>query len=189
MSTWDSRATLELVLNAKKNSPDAWEALYRRCAGEMGEFCRRFLGPRDRLRRVYQTEDILQEAFLTAMQHISRLENDASFYAWIRTIIRRRIALNRRDTLRDRGGLDASDRASLDSFEQELALADESARVLDAILELFPEHPEAMAVFSYVQFEEGCTPDNLSQTLGISRRTVYRRLTEAVKALRKRLQG
>ena len=189
LSTWNSRATLELVIEAKKKRPEAWEALYNRCSQEMGQFCRRFLGPRDHLRRVYETADILQEAFTTAIEQIGRLENDASFYAWVRTIIRRRIALNRRDTLRDRGGYDATDRAVLDSYEQELALADESARVLDAIIELFPQHPEAMAVLSYVQFEEGCTPEVLSKTLGISRRTLYRRLEEATKALRKRLEG
>jgi RNA polymerase sigma-70 factor (ECF subfamily) len=189
MTSWSSRKTLELVLAARDRRPEAWDALYKRCSEDMGKFCRRFLGRRDRLRRLYETEDILQEAFLRAFQHIDRLENDASFYAWVRTIVRRNIALKRRDTLRDSGGHELSDRATLDSYENELALADESARVLELILELFPEHPEAMAVFSYLQFEEACTPESLTETLGISRRTVYRRLEEAARLLRKRLEG
>jgi len=186
-STWDSRATLELVFEARNARPEAWAALYRRCADDMARFCRRFLGPTDRLRRHCETEDILQEAFLTAMENISCLRNDASFYAWIRTIIRRRISLRRRDTLRDREGYDGDNRAALDSFETELALSDEAVRVLDVILELFPQHPEEMAVFSYLNFEDNCRPEDIERTLGLSRRTVYRRLDEAVRLIRQRL--
>ncbi|MBI4605667.1 MAG: sigma-70 family RNA polymerase sigma factor [Planctomycetes bacterium] len=188
-TTWRSRDTLELVKEARKNRPDAWAALYERCAEGMRSFCRRLVGPEDPLRRIYETEDIVQEAFLAAMEHISRLENDAAFYAWVRTIIRRRISLKRRDTLRDRTDFDPNDRPSLDSFESEVALSDEALRVLDAILVLFPEYPEAMAIFSYVHFEDGCKPEVLADALGLSRRTVYRRLDEAAKLLRARLEG
>jgi RNA polymerase sigma factor (sigma-70 family) len=188
-TTWNSRSTIELVREARKQRPEAWAALYRRCSEDLGNFCRHFLAPGDELRRFCETGDILHEAFLLAMEHIDRLENDASFYAWIRTIVRRRISLRRRDALRDRSDLDADDRAKLDNFEEELALADEAVRVLDVILELFPEHAEAMAVFCYVQFEEDCTPEKLVERLGLSRRTVYRRLTEATELLRARLES
>jgi len=153
----------------------------------MFEFCRRFLGPRNRLRRVCETEDFVQEAFVQAMENVDRLENDAAFYAWVRTIIRRRISLHRRDDLRERDGLDPAQHADSSADSDRIALAEEAIRILDAILELFPEHPEAMAVFSFLQFEDGCSPDDLVETLGLSRRTVYRRLEQAIGLLRARL--
>jgi len=185
--TWSSRDTLELVQAARKQKTEAWAALYERCAGRMRRFCRRLVGREDPLRRIFETEDLVQEAFVAAMEHISRLENDAAFYAWVRTIIRRRISLRRRDTLRDRGDLNGDEHASPDAYTHEITLADEAVRILDAILELFPEYPEAMAVFSFVNFEEGLKPEVLADTFGLSRRTVYRRLDEAAKLLRARL--
>jgi RNA polymerase sigma factor (sigma-70 family) len=187
LPTWSSRATIELVLEAKKNRPEAWAALFKRCETDMAGFCRHFLGPNDPLRRVCETQDILQDAFLQAMEKIEHLENDAAFYAWIRTIIRRKISLHRRDDLRDKLGAEEVDRATLDTHEKELATSDEAVRVLDAIIELFPEHQEAMTVFSLLQLEKGTTPEQLVETLGLSRRTVYRRLEEAAQLLRERL--
>ncbi|MBI4606081.1 MAG: sigma-70 family RNA polymerase sigma factor [Planctomycetes bacterium] len=188
-STWSARATVELVLEAKKKSPKAWGALFKRCETDMANFCRHFMGPNDPLRRICETQDILHEAFVQAMEKIDCLENDAAFYAWIRTIIRRKISLKRRDDLRDRLGAEAMDRGALDTFEKDLATSDEAVRVLDAILELFPEHPEPMTVFSLLQLEKGSTPETLVDSLGMSRRTVYRRLEEGAKLLRKRLEG
>lgn len=186
--SWSSRATLELVLEARQHRPEAWKALFERCESDMARFCRHFMGPHDPLRRLYETQDIVHEAFALAMDKIHCLQNDASFYAWVRTIIRRRIAVKRRDELRDKlGDGTLIDRAAMDDFEKTLADTDESVRVLDAVLELYPKHPEAMAVFAFLQFEEGCTPDSLAQRLEISRRTVYRRLEEATKLLMGRL--
>ena len=93
---------VELVLEARKQRPEAWRELFERCESEMVRFCRRFMGPRDPLRRLYQSQDIVQEAFATAMRKIESLENDASFYAWVRTIIRHKIAVKRRDELTNR---------------------------------------------------------------------------------------
>jgi RNA polymerase sigma factor (sigma-70 family) len=189
MTTWNSRATVELVLEAKRKAPEAWGALFKRCETDMANFCRHFMGPNDPLRRIYETQDIVHEAFLMAMEKIDRLENDASFYAWVRTIIRRKISLKRRDDLRDQLGAEAVDRATLDTHEKDLSSSDEAVRVLDAVIELFPENAEAMAVFSYIQFEKDCTPESLAASLGMSRRTVYRRLEEATQLLRKKLEG
>ncbi len=188
-TTWSSRNTLELVQAARNKRPEAWAALYERFAERMRKFCRHLVGREDPLRRIYETEDIVQEAFMAAMEHLSRLECDAAFYAWVRTIMRRRISLNRRDVLRDRGDLDADNRAAADIYTREVTLADEAVRILDAIIALFPEYPEAMAIFTYVHFEDGCKPETLGDALGISRRTVYRRLDEAAKLLRARLEG
>ncbi len=189
MESWNSRATVELVLEARKQRPEAWQALFRRCEAEMVRFCRRFMGPKDPLRRLYHSEDIVQEAFATAMRKIQSLENDASFYAWVRTIIRHKIAVKRRDELRDRPtATDTREPCAHDAHENERITCEESLKVLEMILELFPQYPEAMATFAMVHLEEGVTPDSLAELLKISKRTVYRRLEKAMKLLRNRME-
>ncbi len=190
MESWSSRATVELVLEARKQRPEAWQALFKRCESEMVRFCRRFMGPKDPLRRLYHSEDIVQEAFATAMRKIQSLENDASFYAWVRTIIRHKIAVKRRDELRDRPvAEDADEPSAEDVHEKERITCEESLKVLETILDLFPQYPEAMATFALVHLEEGVTPDALADMLKISKRTVYRRLEEAMKLLRQRMEA
>ncbi|MBI4601340.1 MAG: RNA polymerase sigma factor [Planctomycetes bacterium] len=189
MTSWDSRATVELVLQARKQRPEAWKALFERCESEMVRFCRRFMGPKDPLRRLYHSQDIVQEAFATAMRKIESLENDASFYAWVRTIIRHKIAVKRRDELRERPITEGVDEPAIeDTHETERSTCEESLKVLEAILELFPQYPEPMATFAFVHLEEGVTPERLAEMLGVSKRTVYRRLEEATKLLRQRME-
>jgi RNA polymerase sigma factor (sigma-70 family) len=189
MTSWSSRATVELVLEARKQRPEAWQALFERCESEMVRFCRRFMGPKDPLRRLYHSQDIVQEAFATAMRKIQTLENDASFYAWVRTIIRHKIAVKRRDELRDRPMVEGIDEpVTEDPHEKERVTCEESLKVLETILELFPQYPEPMATFALIHLEEGVTPESLADMLEISKRTVYRRLEEATKLLRQRME-
>jgi len=190
MEHWNSRETVELVLEARKQRPEAWKALFERCEAEMVRFCRRFMGPRDPLRRLYHSQDIVQEAFATAMRKIQSLENDASFYAWVRTIIRHKIAVKRRDELRDRPAAeDLKEPGAEDGHEKERSTCEESLKVLETILELFPQYPEAMATFALVHLEDGVTPESLAEILEVSKRTVYRRLEEATKLLRQRMEA
>jgi len=190
MSTWSSRATVELVLEARQQRPEAWQELFERCEKEMVRFCRRFMGPRDPLRRLYHSQDIVQDAFATAMRKIQTLENDASFYAWVRTIIRHKIAVKRRDELRDQPAHEGiAEPAAEDHHEEERATCEESLKVIEVILELFPQYPEAMAAFAMIHLEEEFTPEKLAEMLGVSKRTVYRRLEEATRLLRGRMEG
>ena len=187
---WSCRATVELVLQARHQDPRAWKALFERCQSEMLRFCRRYMGRRDPLRRIYQSEDIVQDAFATAIRKIDSLKNDAAFYAWVRTIIRHKIATKRRDGLRETLASPAEEpAASDDGHERELATCEESLRVVESILELFPEYSDAMTAFALVHLEDGFSADRLAEVLGVSRRTAYRRLEEATNLLRARLEG
>jgi RNA polymerase sigma factor (sigma-70 family) len=188
MESWNSRATVELVLQAKQQRPEAWKALYERCEGEMVRFCRRFMGARDPLRRLYHSQDIVQEAFATAIRKIDTLENDASFYAWVRTIIRHKIAIKRRDELRETPISEIEEQPTEDTYQHEIDTCEESLRVIECIVELFPNYPEAMASFALVHLEEGFSPERLAELMDVSKRTVYRRLEEATKLLRQRLE-
>jgi len=189
MPTWNSRATVELVLEARQKRPEAWQVLFKRCETEMVRFCRRFMGPRDPLRRVYHSQDIVQEAFATAMRKIQSLENDASFYAWVRTIIRHKIAVKRRDELRDLPPTDGTaEPSSEDSHQEERATCEESLKVLESILELFPQYPEPVAAFAMVHLEDDLPAEKLAEMLGVSKRTIYRRLEEATKLIRQKME-
>src|SRR4029453_3057167 len=135
MSNWSSRATVELVLEARHKRPEAWKELFERCEAEMVRFCRRFMGPKDPLRRLYHSQDIVQEAFATAMRKIESLDNDASFYAWVRTIIRHKIAVKRRDDLRDRPIVEGTEEpVAQDPREAERATCEESLQALEGNL-------------------------------------------------------
>lgn len=181
------RATVELVLDARQKRPEAWQELFERCQSEMVRFCRRFLGARDPLRRLYHSQDIVNEAFATAIRKIDSLENDAAFYAWVRTIIRHKIAVKRRDQLREQPSPDMDLQAREDSAPAELATCEESLRVIETIIELFPEYPQPMTVFAMIHLEDGFSPDRLAELMDVSKRTVYRRLEEATKLLRDRI--
>ena len=187
MPAWNSRATVELVLEARKQEPDAWEVLFDRCKSEMLRFCRRYMGRNDPLRRIYHSQDIVHEAFATAIRRIDTLKNDAAFYAWVRTIIRHKIAVKRRDELRDSLVRPEDDPAEEAKHEKELATCEESLRIVEKILELFPDYSEAMTIFALLHLEEGFTIESLIEMLGVSRRTAYRRLEEATKLLRETL--
>jgi RNA polymerase sigma factor (sigma-70 family) len=188
MARWSSRATVELVLRAREQQPEAWEELFERCSLEMVRFCRRFMGPYDPLRRIYQSQDIVQEAFATAIRKIDSLRSDASFYAWVRTIIRHKIAVKRRNELRNVPVTPSREPAEDTRHEKELSTCEESLNVVEAILDLFEEYPDAMTAFAMVHLED-VAPETLAEYLGVSKRTAYRRLEEATKLLRQRLDS
>jgi len=188
MEKRDHRATVGLVLEARKQTPEAWGELFERCEAEMVRFCRRFIGLRDPLRRLYNSQDIVHEAFATAIRRIDSLESDAAFYSWVRTIIRRKVAVKRRDELREVLSPDGKIEHGIeDGYHRELTTCEESLRVIESILELFEEYPQAMTAFAIVHREEDFTPERLAETMGVSKRTVYRRLEEATKLLKDRL--
>jgi RNA polymerase sigma factor (sigma-70 family) len=182
------RATVELVLDARQKNPEAWQELFERCESEMVRFCRRFMGRNDPLRRLYHSQDIVHEAFATAIRKIDSLENDAAFYAWVRTIIRHKIAVKRRGQLRETPSQKLDDQTTEDSHQTELATCEESLRVIESIIELFADYPQAMSAFAMVHLEADFTPERLAKMMGVSKRTIYRRLREATKLLRGKVE-
>ena len=189
MDDINPRATVDLVIDAKRQRPEAWEELFERCQGEMVRFCRRFMGARDPLRRLYHSQDIVNEAFATAIRKIDSLENDAAFYAWVRTIIRHKIAVKRRDQLREQPSPEIDLQTTEDDYEEELDTCEQSLRVIETIIALFPDYPKPMTVFSMVHLEDDFGPETVAEIMGVSKRTVYRRLEEATQLLRDRMGG
>jgi len=187
MEHLNPRATVDLVVDAKQQRPEAWQELFERCQGEMVRFCRRFMGARDPLRRLYHSQDIVNEAFATAIRKIDSLENDAAFYAWVRTIIRHKIAVKRRDQLREQPSPEIDEQTPEDDYHRELTTCEQSLKVIETIIALFPDYPQPMAVFAMVHLEDDFTPERLAEMMDVSKRTVYRRLEEATQLLRDRM--
>ena len=53
------------------------------------------------IRRLYDTEDLIQSAITDAMNDIGGLENEGAFYTWVTSIIRHKIAMRRRRLIRE----------------------------------------------------------------------------------------
>lgn len=137
-------------------------------------------------RDVPASEDIAQEAFLSAWQHIRRLQNPASFLPWLRQITRNLA----RDHLR------AGRHRPLDGEGAELAIElaadpsptpsewledDERERAAADLISSLPEDSrEALLLY----YREGQSSQQVAMLLGLSDAAVRKRLSRARQSLR-----
>ena len=83
--TWPE--SIELIVRAKEGDRDAWKAI---CERYYPLWMRKFHGKLGNdLRNVQETQDLVQSAMAEAMADVGKLRNDAAFFAWVCTIIRR----------------------------------------------------------------------------------------------------
>ncbi len=140
-------------------------------------------------RDVSASEDIAQEAFLTAWQHLRRLQNPTSFLPWLRQIARNLA----RDHLR------AGRHRPLDGEGAEIAIElaadpsptpmqqheeDERERAAVELISALPEESrEALLLF----YREGQSSRQVALLLGLSDAAVRKRLSRARQSLREDL--
>jgi RNA polymerase sigma factor (sigma-70 family) len=137
-------------------------------------------------RDVPASEDIAQEAFLSAWQHLKRLQNPDSFLPWLRQITRNLA----RDHLRARGrGLrpvddaDAAIAAAADPAPSPMQrLLDEEAQA--AAAELISALPEDSREVLLLFYREGQSSQQVALLLGLSDAAVRKRLSRARQAVR-----
>lgn len=135
------------------------------------------------------SEDIAQEAFLSAWQHLKRLQNPASFLPWLRQITRNLA----RDHLR------AHRQRPLDGETAELAIAlaadpaptpvqkiieDERERAAAELISALPEDSRETLLLFY---REGQSSQQVAALLGLSDAAVRKRLSRARQDLREDL--
>jgi RNA polymerase sigma factor (sigma-70 family) len=137
-------------------------------------------------RDVPASEDIAQEAFLSAWQHLKRLQNPASFLPWLRQITRNLA----RDHLR------AGRQRPLDGEAAELAIAHAAEpspspmqRIIadereQAAAELISALPEDSREALLLYYREGQSSQQVAALLGLSDAAVRKRLSRARQALR-----
>lgn len=140
-------------------------------------------------RDVATSEDIAQEAFLSAWRHLPRLQNPSSFLPWLRQITRNLA----RDHLR------ANRNRPLDGEATELAIARAAdpeqcpaGRLLDQerdaiAAELISELPEDSREVLLLYYREGQNSKQVAALLGLSDAAVRKRLSRARRCLRTEL--
>ena len=141
------------------------------------------------VRDVPASEDIAQEAFLTAWQHLRRLHNPASFLPWLRQITRNLA----RDHLR------AQRNRPLDGLGAELAIASAADPAPTPVEQLAADEREAAAAelisalpadsreVLLLYYREDQSSKQVAALLGLSDAAVRKRLSRARMALREDL--
>jgi RNA polymerase sigma factor (sigma-70 family) len=137
-------------------------------------------------RDVPASEDIAQEAFLSAWQHLKRLQNPASFLPWLRQITRNLA----RDHLR------AHRQLPLDGEAAELAIAhaaDPSGSPMERLIDdereavaadLISDLPEESREVLLLYYREGRSSRQVAELLGLSDAAVRKRLSRARQSVR-----
>jgi RNA polymerase sigma-70 factor (ECF subfamily) len=151
------------------------EALYRELGPAIYRRCLKLL------RDPAEAQDATQEVFVRAFSHLNSLRPGSTPLPWLYTLATRH-CLNR---LRDAGRHARANEESLAAEEPapDLAHALASRNLAGRILARFDERTALIAVHHLV---DGMTQEEVAAHLGISRRTVYARLTrflEEAKAL------
>ncbi|TDK25960.1 sigma-70 family RNA polymerase sigma factor [Luteimonas aestuarii] len=137
-------------------------------------------------RDVASSEDIAQEAFLSAWHNLPRLKNHASFLPWLRQITRN-LAHDHLRGLRNRpvGGeaaeLAIEHAADPSACPMQTALdAERDAMAADLISELPTESREVLLLF----YREGQSSQQVARLLGLSDAAVRKRLSRARQSVR-----
>ena len=184
-----SPESVALIRRAKAGDREAWEALCRRY---YPKWLDQFHGKlRPELRRLYDTQDLVQSAVREAVRDIQGLRKEGAFYAWVCAIIRHKIGEKaKHDGKYPMISLDAVEELSGSEARSELRMAteEEYLQSLDVILMLFPDYQEEMGAFYLRHFEDLDAPA-ISAVLGASERQVYRWIESGRMLLRSKLPG
>lgn len=134
------------------------------------------------LKDQHLSQDVVQETFIRAWQHMDSLRAQQSEKAWLC-----RIAVNLcRDQQRTRWLRMVDKCAEIKPASQWCAPPDEaSTHVMEAIGQLRPKYRELLVL----HYLEDMTAAELGQSLGLSASAVYRRLKKAKAQLRELLEG
>lgn len=142
-------------------------------------------------RDVTASEDIAQEAFLSAWQNLRRLQNPASFLPWLRQITRNLAHDHLRG--RQRRAAEIADAGEIIEMVadpspgvMEQLIEDERVRVADEIISALPDDSREVLLLYY---REGQRSQQVAMLLGLSDAAVRKRLSRARAALREEMQA
>ncbi len=137
-------------------------------------------------RDVPTSEDIAQEAFLSAWQHLKRLQNPASFLPWLRQITRNlardHLRANRHRPLDGEGAEMAISLAADPSpTPAQQVIQDERELAASELISALPEDSREVLLLYY---REGQSSQQVADLLGLSDAAVRKRLSRARQGLR-----
>ncbi|MDX2024072.1 MAG: RNA polymerase sigma factor [Deltaproteobacteria bacterium] len=170
-----------LVPAARRGDVLAKELLFRRHVNMAFGMALRVLGRRQ------DVEDLVHESFMEALSSLHKLREDMHFGTWLgRIVINRTLKHRRRERLRQRLGLDASQSVDVSEFVSEAAPPDVLAE-LNAIYVRLSGLPERSRVALIMRRVEGRKMEEIAALMGVSLGTVKRLLTRAEDMLAKAL--
>jgi len=200
MDTSDSHLTREIVDAIRGGDRQAFDALFTRVGGKVYVYIHNRMG--DRLRRVMEPEDVLQEVYTLAYEAFSEFadQGSGSMERWlvvmarnqIRRLYQHHFGVEKRDPGRevplepkpDRSdaGLDPSSPGPTPS--RAVAGEEEVQRVARAVESLEPDTRELVLQHVY----EGRSLERIAAELGTPRTTLNYRLKQALKQLKAMLE-
>jgi RNA polymerase sigma factor (sigma-70 family) len=167
----------DLIARCKAGDERAFHQLYQLYARAMYNVSFRIVGNDE------EAEDVLQEAFISAFQHLDNYRAEASFGAWLkRIVINKSInVLKQRRNIRwpEEGDFDVPEETTSAEYGDSLSVE----RVRKAILEL----PEGYRAVLSLYLLEGYDHQEIGQILGISESTSKSQLNRAKGKLREKL--
>lgn len=178
-----------LVARAKAGDADAFSQL-------VSHYERRvFRLAKNITRHDEDAEDVLQEAFLKAYEHLDRFEGNSKFYTWLVRIAVNEALMKLRKRKTDKTvPLDEPVELGEEAMQREIAVWDgnpeqqysgeEMKKILEEALDTLK--PDFRTVFTLRDIEELSTEET-AETLGISVAAVKSRLLRARLALREKL--
>ena len=178
----DTQEDADLVVRARGGDASAEEALYRRHVHALTRLATRVLG-------VMDAEDVVQDAFVTALTRLSSLRDGAAFGGWLRRIVlnlargklrRRAFFVRRSDDEREGEGLLALAAPGLGP--DDLA---ELARLDHALAKL----PAEARIAWTLRHVEGWSLEEIADGLSMSLATAKRRLVVADEEVARHARG
>lgn len=168
-------ASLDIIQRARQRESGAWRELYARDA----QAVRRVLYGFGKLSTA-DVQDLLQETFVRAYEHIDQLRDDGAFRPWLLRIARSR-ALNRLRAAANRHKLAsafaADPAAGLMAPRQDEQLAERQARIalVRDLIDSLPAGPEAETIRLYY-IEGELSARQIAERLNLGKSTVTMRL-------------
>jgi RNA polymerase sigma-70 factor (ECF subfamily) len=172
-----------LVVAARANEAWAQEALFRRYARMVNGLAFRLMG------RDADVDDLVQDSFLEALDHLDRLRNPQAFASWLASIVVR-IAHKRlrRRRLLAKLGLRHANPIDVESLVSRSAPPDIAVelRSLYSVLDRMPAEERIALVLRRV---EAMTIPDIAEAMKLSIATVKRRLTRAEARFKELVEG
>ena len=178
-----------LVSQAREGDTEAFAALVRRYEGKIFRLAQHITQNRE------DAEDVLQETFMKAYEHLDQFKGDSKFYTWIVRIAVNQALMKLRRRRTDKSvSLDETIDTGEDTVVREIAAwgedpeqrfsREELSQILDGAIEGL--EPIYRSVFVLRDIEEMSTEET-AETLGLSVPAVKSRLLRARLQLREKL--
>ncbi len=174
----------ELVCEAREQNAEAWRTLYQRFLPSVWRYAYALLGD------THLAEDVVGEVMLAFLKGIDQIDTKSPrISAWLRSVVRHKVADHHRQSIRSRErlvalGVRSKSEIRKNSPSQLLELVETRTQVLE-ILEDMPERQRLALEWKYV---EELRVQEIAERLGETEKAVEATLYRARRAFRRRFE-